>query len=127
MPLRRKTEALAARAGIVLEPAQDEAGPDRGDTGLRTGDLPNPSPTAGRAGTGAGDRDDLTTREREVLALVGLGRSNAEIGEMLYISKKTVSVHVANIKVKLGASSRVEIAIYAIEMGLVEGPAQIKV
>ena len=52
------------------------------------------------------------------------GRSDGEIGEALFISKKTVSFHVAMIKAKLGASSRVEIAIDAIESGLVEAPAQ---
>ena len=42
---------------------------------------------------------------------------------MLYVSKKTVSVHVANIKAKLGATSRVEMAIFAMQSGFVEGPA----
>ena len=65
-------------------------------------------------------RLDLTPREREVLALLGAGRSNDEIGEILYVSGKTVSVHIANVKAKLGASSRVEMALYAIESGLVE-------
>ncbi len=70
---------------------------------------------------------NTTSREREVLALVGLGRSNADIGEILYISMKTVSVHVANIKAKLGASSRVEIALRAIDLGMVEGQAESRV
>jgi len=45
-----------------------------------------------------------------------------EIGRALFISKKTASVHVANIKGKLGAQTRVEIAVYAIRLGLVEAP-----
>ena len=53
-----------------------------------------------------------------MLALLAAGRSNPEIGEILYVSRKTVSVHVANIKAKLGASGRVEMAIYAIESGV---------
>ena len=67
---------------------------------------------------------DLTTRENAKCS-PSLARADPtrEIGEILYVSKKTVSVHVANIKAKLGASSRVEIAIYAIELGLVEGTA----
>ena len=51
------------------------------------------------------------------------GRSDGEIGEALFISKKTASFHVAMIKGKLGRTSRVEIATYAIGLGLVEAPA----
>ena len=58
-------------------------------------------------------RHDLTPREREVLALLADGRSDGEIADALFISKKTASVHVASIKGKLGASSRVEMAILA--------------
>ena len=65
---------------------------------------------------------DLTTREREVLQLLAAGRSDGQIAEALFISKKTASVHVANIKGKLGASSRVEIVTIAIRTGLVAGP-----
>jgi DNA-binding CsgD family transcriptional regulator/tetratricopeptide (TPR) repeat protein len=53
---------------------------------------------------------DLTPREREVLALVAAGHSNAEIATLLYISSKTVSVHLTNIKGKLGVSNRVAMA-----------------
>jgi predicted ATPase/DNA-binding CsgD family transcriptional regulator len=65
---------------------------------------------------------DLTPREREVLDLVAAGRSDAEIAEALFISKKTASVHVANIKDKLGAASRIEIAMTAVRSGLVRSP-----
>jgi predicted ATPase/DNA-binding CsgD family transcriptional regulator len=61
---------------------------------------------------------DLTRREIEVLALVGRGLSDPEIAEQLYISPKTASVHVANIKGKLGVASRLQIAIRARELGL---------
>jgi predicted ATPase/DNA-binding CsgD family transcriptional regulator len=57
---------------------------------------------------------ELTPREREVLALVSAGLTDGEIAESLVISKKTASVHVANAKAKLGASSRVEMATMAI-------------
>ncbi len=50
----------------------------------------------------------LTTREHEVLVLVAAGRSNKEIGQQLFISTKTASVHVSNILAKLGASVRTE-------------------
>ena len=61
----------------------------------------------------------LSAREREVVALVAAGRSDGEIASELFISKKTASVHVANIKGKLGASSRVEIALLAAKLHLV--------
>lgn len=61
----------------------------------------------------------LTAREREVLDLVVDGRTDGEIAEALFISPKTASVHVSNIKGKLGAESRVEIVTIAMRMGLV--------
>lgn len=68
--------------------------------------LTEASPTAGgRGGTGT---TTLTRRESEVLDLVAQGRSNAEIAAALFISAKTVSVHVSNIMAKVGASSRTE-------------------
>ncbi|MFG2573793.1 AAA family ATPase [Streptomyces sp. NPDC048481] len=59
--------------------------------------------------SGARDRSPaLTARERDVLRLLALGRSNRQIGEELFISGKTASVHVSNILAKLGASGRTE-------------------
>jgi len=52
----------------------------------------------------------LTDREREVLALVTEGRTNRQIAGRLYISEKTVSVHVSNVLAKLGVRSRTEAA-----------------
>jgi DNA-binding CsgD family transcriptional regulator len=52
----------------------------------------------------------LTGRETEILGLVAQGRSNAEIARQLFISAKTVSVHVSNILAKLGAGGRTEAA-----------------
>jgi predicted ATPase/DNA-binding CsgD family transcriptional regulator len=70
-------------------------------------------------GTSSGrSRHDLTPREVEVLGLVAAGRSDGEIAAALFISKKTASVHVANIKGKLGVASRVEIALSAQQPGL---------
>jgi non-specific serine/threonine protein kinase len=61
----------------------------------------------------------LSAREREVLAYVVKGASDAEIGTSLFISKKTVSVHVSRIKDKLHAESRIGIALAARRLGLV--------
>ena len=63
--------------------------------------------------------DLLTPRESEVLALVAAGRSNREIGEALFVSAKTASVHVSNILAKLSARTRTEAAAIARRRGLV--------
>ena len=60
----------------------------------------------------------LTAREQEVLALVAAGRTNRQIGQQLYISDKTVSVHVSNLLAKMGAHSRTEAAAIARRDGL---------
>jgi DNA-binding CsgD family transcriptional regulator len=62
----------------------------------------------------------LTAREREILALVADGRSNGEIARQLFISTKTVSVHVSNILAKLGAGGRTEAAAVARRQGLLD-------
>ena len=66
------------------------------------------------------DTFGLSRREREVLALIAEGRTNREIGERLFISQKTVGVHVGNILAKLGVSGRVEAAAVSIRLGLAE-------
>jgi DNA-binding CsgD family transcriptional regulator len=60
----------------------------------------------------------LTSRELEVLQALSAGRSNKEIGTELFISGKTVSVHVSNILAKLGAASRTEAAAIAHDNGI---------
>jgi DNA-binding CsgD family transcriptional regulator len=62
----------------------------------------------------------LTDRERAVLRLVADGKTNAEIGAVLYISPKTASVHVTNIMRKLNAGSRVQAATIAQRTGLLD-------
>jgi DNA-binding CsgD family transcriptional regulator len=73
----------------------------------------SPAPVTGRPS------GDLTAREREILGLVAEGRSNGEIGKALFISTKTVSVHVSHILAKLGAAGRTEAAAIARREGLV--------
>jgi DNA-binding NarL/FixJ family response regulator len=61
----------------------------------------------------------LTEREEAVLLTVARGRTNAEIGQELYISTSTVKFHLAGLMTKLGARNRVELAIWAYETGRV--------
>ena len=62
----------------------------------------------------------ITDREREVLKLVGLGMSNAEIAAALYITAGTAKTHVARLLAKLGARDRVQLVITAYQAGLVD-------
>ncbi|WP_116247542.1 response regulator transcription factor [Nocardiopsis sp. FIRDI 009] len=63
--------------------------------------------------------DVLTDREREVLALVGRGMSNQEIGARLHLSPATARTHVGRVLSKLGARDRVGLVVIAYESGLV--------
>lgn len=91
-PLREAIESLARRARIGLE-------------GVDTAD-------------DAADRLGLTPREREVFALLADGRSNRQIGEMLFMAESTAGVHVSNILGKLGVTRRSEAAAVAHRLGL---------
>jgi two-component system response regulator NreC len=64
--------------------------------------------------------DELSERERDVLSLIALGHTNAEVAEQLYISIRTVESHRAHIQQKLRLSSRAELVRYALERGLVK-------
>jgi DNA-binding CsgD family transcriptional regulator len=91
-PLLAEIEALARRARIELEGVPAQA--------------LEPSPAV----AAPADPHGLTERERELLGLLVEGRTNREIGEVLFISPKTAGVHVSNILGKLGAANRVEAA-----------------
>ena len=62
--------------------------------------------------------DELTPREREVLRLIALGHTNAEIATMLYVSVRTVENHRASVLRKLGLRTRAELVRHATEAGL---------
>jgi len=64
--------------------------------------------------------DPLTPREQEIVKLIAEAHTNDEIADMLFISKKTVERHRANILEKLGMTDRVELTRYAIRRGLIE-------
>jgi DNA-binding CsgD family transcriptional regulator len=68
---------------------------------------------------------ELTPRERDVLALLVDGRTNRQVAHQLYISEKTVSVHVSNLLAKLGVRSRAEAAALARRDRLLDQPALI--
>jgi two-component system, NarL family, response regulator NreC len=68
----------------------------------------------------SGPPDDLTEREVDVLRLIALGHTNAEIGQQLYLSVRTVESHRAHIQQKLRRTSRAELVRYALDHGLVE-------
>ncbi len=63
--------------------------------------------------------DDLTDREREVMALVAEGLSNEEIAERLFVSPATAKTHVSRAMIKLNARDRAQLVVFAYESGLV--------
>ena len=67
-----------------------------------------------------GPPDDLSQREVDVLRLIALGKTNAEIGKELYLSVRTVETHRSHIQQKLRLSTRAELVGYAIERGLID-------
>jgi len=92
------------RGGSVLDPAiatrvlSEVAHPMGGDAGL----------------------DQLTAREREVLALLGEGLTNRELAARLFVAEKTVKTHVSAVLSKLRLTDRTQAALFAVHHGLVE-------
>ncbi|MFF1677194.1 AAA family ATPase [Streptomyces sp. NPDC058256] len=101
----RAARDAAVRLGAV--PLREDL-----DTLIRRGRLAESPSTADRIAV-------LTARESDVLRLLALGRTNRQIGEELFISGKTASVHVSNILAKLGAAGRTEAVAIAYREGLI--------
>ncbi|MFE2695339.1 response regulator transcription factor, partial [Streptomyces mirabilis] len=104
----RAARDTAVRLGAV--PLREEL-----DTLIRRGRLADSPSAADRVPA-------LTARESDVLRLLARGRTNRQIGEELFITGKTASVHVSNILAKLGASGRTEAVAIAYREGLVGPP-----
>jgi two-component system NarL family response regulator len=62
---------------------------------------------------------ELTERETQILRLIAEGKDNAEIGQELYISPRTVKNHVSSLLAKLQIENRIQAAVYAVRRGLV--------
>ena len=104
--LQRAVRTVAA-GGAWLDPAVTA----RVLAGYRTAAPPPPGPTA--------DLDVLTAREREVLSLIGAGRTNGEIAAELFLGEGTVKTYVGNIFSKLHLRDRAAAVVFAFDHGLV--------
>lgn len=71
--------------------------------------------------SGASDTNQLSPREREIIAKVAHGHTNKEIARQLGLAESTVKIHVQGILRKLHLTSRVQAAVYAVEHGMVSG------
>jgi DNA-binding NarL/FixJ family response regulator len=106
----RVVEELAASLDIDL---QDQF--RQGATAQWKGSTPRSQKEAAKRQFGG-----LTVREREVARLIAAGKSNLEIAEALTLSHRTVEAHIGNILTKLNFNSRAQIAVWAVEKGLVQ-------
>jgi DNA-binding CsgD family transcriptional regulator len=107
---RRTAEALGAR------PLLDEIHGFAKIARLHLDESPTPGVSPDRRSVN--ELPSLTDRERQVLALLTEGKTNREIGEALYMSPKTASVHVTHLLEKLGVRTRVQAAAVAVRLGL---------
>jgi DNA-binding CsgD family transcriptional regulator/tetratricopeptide (TPR) repeat protein len=108
-PLARRVRTLARQARLTLaspRPDAHPAGYEHSDEDARHDDVRRPADLG------------LTAREAEVLALVAEGCTNRQIGERLFISEKTASVHISNLLRKLAVPSRTAAAAVARRFGV---------
>ena len=108
VPLKGEIDALAARARLEVG-----AGADPSEAETSGASVATPAATDADGATRLG----LTAREREVLELVALGRTNRQIADELFISTNTAGVHVSNILGKLDVTSRGEAAAHGLSPG----------
>jgi two-component system response regulator NreC len=112
----------AGASGYVLKEAADDELVDAVRRVAEGGTYLNPrlgAMLAAAPAEPAGPPDDLTEREVEVLRMIALGHTNAEIAAELYLSVRTVESHRAHIQQKLGRATRAELVRYALDHGFV--------
>lgn len=119
-PLPASPAVAAPADGTRAEQARPAAAPDAAPRREGEGRPPRLTVVPGFAAAGPSERNTfgLSPRERDVLALIARGRTNREIGTELFISERTVGVHVGRVLAKLAVSGRVEAAAVAIRLGL---------
>ena len=122
-------EALRAGAlGFVLKEAADSELVEAVHAAVKGRRYLNPQlggQIAAAPEKSTGPPDNLSDREVEVLKLVALGHTNAEISQQLYLSVRTVESHRAHIQQKAGRTTRAELVTYAREHGLLETPPEL--
>ncbi len=110
----------AGASGYVLKEAADDELVEAIRRALEGATYLNPRLGAVLAAAPDGPPDDLTEREIDVLRRIGLGHTNAEIAQQLFLSVRTVETHRAHIQQKLRRSTRAELVRYALDHGLLE-------
>jgi two-component system response regulator NreC len=117
----RESMRAGASAYVLKESAEDElvtaiqaAAEGRTYLTPRVGAMLASEPENGDA------EGDLTPRESEILTLLALGHTNAEVADQVFLSRRTVETHRANIQRKLDLGTRAELTRYAIEHKLLE-------
>jgi two-component system, NarL family, response regulator NreC len=116
----RRAFRLGARAYVLKESADEELvqAVRRAAAGRRYLD---PQLEEGRAASPAGGVGGLTPRELEVLRLIAMGHTNAEIAVQLVLSVRTIESHRSHIQRKLGRPRRTELVRYALDHHLLDG------
>ena len=110
-----KEAAHAELVSAIRHAADDESYLNPRLGALLAATTPAPDPDA--------PPDDLTPREIEILRLIALGHTNAQIGRLLHLSVRTIEARRAHVQQKLGRSSRPELVRYALERGLLDDAA----
>ncbi len=113
----------AGAAGYVLKQALHDEVVEAVRSVAAGGTYLNPSLGAALAAaplTQDDDLDGMSTREVDLLRLLALGHTNAEMAKELHLSKRTVETHRSRIQQKLGRSTRAELMRYALDHGLLE-------
>ena len=108
----------ALHAGAVACIVDDDPGEDLLEAVRRAATRP---PADGAADAGP-PPDDLTEREFDVLRLLALGHTNAEVAAQLHLSVRTVEAHRAHLQRKLSRPTRAELVRYALDRGLLQAP-----